>query len=218
VNARLQALLRKVDALTLRERLLLFAAALAVVGGLWEALFAAPLAAREQAASAAVESLRQRLRGLNDSVTATASAVEDGVPGKLQRAAILKQRIDETAETIRVFTSDLVDPQQMRAVLEDLIRRQAGLRLVSMRSLPAEPLLAAEEEAADDDGPRLYRHGLVLVMEGSYLDCMEYLRAVERLPWQLYWSRLELENDDYPTNRISIELHTLSLEEDWIGV
>jgi MSHA biogenesis protein MshJ len=218
MSARLPPLLRKVDALTLRERLLLFAAALTVTGGLWEALIDGPLAAREQAASAAVEDLRHRLEQLNDSMSVTASAIGDGVPGKLQRLELLKRRIDETAESIRVFTSDLVDPRQMRVVLEDLIRRQAGLRLVSMSNLPVEPLFAGAEGAAESGGPRLYRHGLVLVLEGSYLECMEYLRAVERLPWQLYWSRLELERDEYPVNHIVVELHTLSLEEDWIGV
>jgi MSHA biogenesis protein MshJ len=57
-----------------------------------------------------------------------------------------------------------------------------------------------------------------LVLEGTYLDCLKYLEAVERLPWQLYWGSLQLETQRHPRTRISIELHTLSLEEEWIGV
>lgn len=220
IAVRLQRVLQKIDSLTLRERLLLFAATLAVMAGLWEALLAGPLAARERTAAAQIEQLREKLQQLNDSLSVTASEIGAGVPGKLQRLDILRDRLDEAEESVRVFTSDLVDPQQMRAVLEDLIRRQDGLELVSMSNLAVEPLLGDDgpETGGEPKGPRLYRHGLVLVMEGPYLQCMEYLRSVERLPWNLYWARLELETDAYPRNRILIELHTLSLEEDWIGV
>lgn len=219
IAAHINPVLQKIDALTLRERLLLFAAALAVIGALWEALLAGPLEAREQVASARVETLRAELQQQNQSLSAAAYEIGDGVPGKLQRLELLKQQIEQTAESVRLFTSELVNPQQMRLVLEDLIRQQDGLRLVSMSNLAVEPLVGEDAAAGGDTrAPRLYRHGLVLVMEGPYLQCMQYLRAVEGLPWQLYWARLELENEEYPTNRILIELHTLSLEEDWIGV
>jgi MSHA biogenesis protein MshJ len=47
---------------------------------------------------------------------------------------------------------------------------------------------------------------------------LRYLEDVERLPWHIYWSRLELETEEYPVNDIVIELATLSLDEEWIGV
>ena len=72
--------------------------------------------------------------------------------------------------------------------------------------------------AAGDDRPMLYRHGLVLELEGSYLDCLAYLAEVERLPWHIFWGSLELETEQHPRNRITLELYTLSLEEEWIGV
>ena len=49
MKQRLVSLAQTIDRMTLRERLFLFAAALTVIGGAWEALLAAPLAAREQA-------------------------------------------------------------------------------------------------------------------------------------------------------------------------
>ena len=58
----------------------------------------------------------------------------------------------------------------------------------------------------------------MLRVEGSYLDCLEYLRSVERLPWHLYWARLELKAGEYPSNTFLIEVRTLSLDKEWIGV
>jgi MSHA biogenesis protein MshJ len=47
---------------------------------------------------------------------------------------------------------------------------------------------------------------------------LKYLDAIERLPWRIYWGRLDLKTLDYPTIQILIELHTLSLDAEWIGV
>ncbi len=214
-------LLKNIDALSLRERLFVFAAMLVVVGGAWEAFLAVPLEAREIVATNKIKSTRERLAALDESVTVVASGIGEGMSGQLERLRSLRQQVAEGEDSLRVFTSDLVDPATMRFVLEDLIDKQGGLELVSIKNLPGRPVL--DETGGDDSGPqtnapKLYRHGLVVVVEGSYLDCLSYLESVERLPWQLYWTRLELETEEHPRNRITIELNTLSLEQEWIGV
>jgi MSHA biogenesis protein MshJ len=221
LRERVTKLLQRVDALSLRERLLVFAAMLLVIGGAWEAFLAAPLEAREVIASDKVESMRQRIGQLDESMDVAALGIGEGMSGHLDRIRVLQQQVASQDESVRIFTTDLVDPAQMRFVLEDLIRRQAGLKLVSVSNLAGRPLIEPEVEGANtpaSQGPTLYRHALVLVLEGSYLDCLTYLENVERLPWQLYWGSLVLETEQYPQSRITIELHTLSLEEDWIGV
>jgi MSHA biogenesis protein MshJ len=226
VNERVEKIRQSIDRLSLRERLFLFAAALFIVGGLWEAVLAAPLSAREQIANEKVTSLEERLRQLDESLAATAAGLSEGVPEQLERLRALRARVAETDEEMRVFTTDLVDPGEMRSVLEELLRRQAGLKLMSAVNRAAEPVIADEETPAGEtpaaqpssQAPRLYRHSLVLELEGSYLDCLRYIESVERLPWHIYWSRLEVATDEYPTNRIMLELTTLSLDEEWIGV
>lgn len=219
LQARAAKLVKSVDALTLRERLFVFAAALIVTGGAWEAFLAAPLEAREQLASKQVESARGRIEQLNTSIQLAAQGMSDGMPNYRDRLRALRERVADAEETVRIFTTDLVAPDQMRFVLEDLIRRQRGLELVSVSNLEVRPMIAEDEtDAGTASGPKLYRHGVVLVLEGSYLDGLRYLEAVERLPWQLYWTRLEVQTENYPSSRIVIELNTLSLEKEWIGV
>lgn len=223
---RLAKLSQSVDRLSLRERLFLFAAALFVLGGLWEAVLAAPLAAREQIANGKVTALQDRLRKLDESLNLAAAGASEGVPDQLARLRALREAVQTHEDEVRVFTSDLVDPAEMRLVLEELLRRQDGLTLKRAVNRAAEPVLdepesappAAQSAAAESAAPKLYRHSLVLELRGSYLDCLRYLEAVERLPWNVYWSRLELSTDEYPTNDITLELTTLSLDEEWIGV
>jgi MSHA biogenesis protein MshJ len=228
---RLTKIAQSIDRLTLRERLFLFAAVLTVLCGTWEAVLASPLSAREKLAGEKIGALRDRLETLSQSVAVAAEGIGEGVPGQLDRLRALRARVAEGDEAARVYTSELVDPRQMRLVLEELIRRQSGLRLLAATNLPPQPLFEDPERVRDGDkdakaaasdvdsaAPKLYRHSLVLRVQGSYLDCVEYLKAVERLPWHLYWARYELESGDYPSNTYTIEVRTLSADKEWIGV
>lgn len=226
MKQRLTKILENINRLSLRERLLLFAAGLVIVTGVWEAALAAPLDVRERIAADKIGALQDRIQALDTSLTAAAAGMSEGMPNQFDRLKILRERVVSGDEELKVFTSDLVDPAEMRLVLEDLLRRQQGLRLVSATNLVARPLVtadqsdpaAATDEEAPADEPKLYRHTLVLTLQGSYLECLRYLQTVERLPWHLHWGRLELSVDEYPRSDIVLELRTLSLDPEWIGV
>jgi MSHA biogenesis protein MshJ len=219
-------LVQGIDRLSLRERLFLLAAGVFVVGGLWEAVLATPLAARERVANDKVTELTERLSQLDAALSTAAEGLGEGEPDHAERVRALRARVAAAEEEMRVYTTDLVAPAEMRLVLEELLRRKHSLKLVSAVNRPAQPLVTdpeAEAETAQpqeqpSEAPRLYRHSLVLTLEGSYLDCLAYLAAVERLPWRLYWTRLTLAATDYPRNSIVLELTTLSLDKEWIGV
>jgi MSHA biogenesis protein MshJ len=218
---RITKLCANIDALSLRERLFVFAAMLLVIGGAWEALLAAPLDQREALASAKIKSTQARIAELDAAVATAAHGIGDGMADYRDRLRVLEQQVTAGEESVRIFTTDLIDPAQMRFVLGDLVRQHPGLKLVSAISQPVEPLIeeeAEEPDASPEDAPKLYRHSLVLVLEGSYLDCLAYLESAEGLSWQLYWGSLEIETESYPLSRITIELHSLSLEPEWIGV
>jgi MSHA biogenesis protein MshJ len=75
---------------------------------------------------------------------------------------------------------------------------------------------STEQAPPASTGP--YVHPVELVIEGNYLDVLAYLRALENLQWRFYWKVLELQTTHYPTSRVRIELSTLSMDKDWIGV
>jgi MSHA biogenesis protein MshJ len=226
MKPRFDKLLRGIDALSLRERLFVLAAMMVVVGGIWEAALMQPLKSREAIASTKIDTAKGHLDQLNESISLAAKGIGEGMPAQQARLRALRERVADGDKELRIFTSDLVDPAQMRSVLEDLLRRQRGLKLISINNVESEPLIEQQEaaddvaEPSDDSGseaPKLYRHGLILEVEGGYLDTLEYLKAVEGLPWHLFWTRLELESA-YPRNTIVIELDTLSLDREYIGV
>jgi len=109
MKERLLKVAQSVDRMTLRERMFVFAAALAVVGGTWEAVLAAPLDAREKLASAKIAQLQERFQTLNDAMTTAADGIGEGMPGQLDRLRALQGRVAAGEETVRIFTTDLVD-------------------------------------------------------------------------------------------------------------
>ena len=126
----------------------------------------------------------------------------------------------------------------MGALLQDLLRRDTRLDLVSIRTLPVAPILdtsqaEASVPAAEPITPgvvppavaqsatpvvetTMFRHGVQIVIRGSFLNVLDYLHAVEKLPWQMYWGGFVMDATEAgpPTYRLSI--YTLSLDKSWM--
>jgi len=66
--------------------------------------------------------------------------------------------------------------------------------------------------------PLLFRHGVQLVLQGSYLEMIGYLEALEAMPTQLFWGAAVLDADQYPQARLTLTLYTLSLDQKWIAL
>jgi MSHA biogenesis protein MshJ len=55
-------------------------------------------------------------------------------------------------------------------------------------------------------------------LKGRYFDIVEYLKALEGLPWKVFWGEVSLESDKYPISKVSLVIYTLSRYPGWIGV
>lgn len=210
---RCNALLKRADALTLRERMLVFVTVLVLAGSIWHMLFMQPLLLKADAARAEITAVQARIAAANQSLEDQVLQLAQSGSEQRTRYALIRHRMDEIDAALGEFSGELVDPAEMAFVLERVLKSQSGLRLMHIRNLDAEPLPADEEGSP----PVLYRHALEIEVEGSYFDALAYLDQIEALPWRLYWQFLDIEVLDYPRNRIRIEVSTMSLDEEWIG-
>lgn len=207
------ALIKRVDALTVRERMLVFVTVVVLAGAVWHMLFMQPLLVKADAARAEITAVQARIQAANQSLEDQVLQLAQAGSEQRTRYALIRHRMDEIDAALGEFSGELVDPAEMAFVLERVLKSQSGLRLKHIRNLDAEPL------PADGEGSPvlLYRHGLEIEVEGSYFDALAYLDQIEALPWRLYWQFLDVEVLDYPRNRIRIEVSTMSLDEEWIG-
>jgi len=213
LKAQLAQLASLVDALTLRERVLVLGAVLVVIGTLWQTLLLEPLAQQANERRTELAALEERIGVANRGLEEQILQIAGGSDVQRTRIASLRDRIAEINEILGDHAAELIDPSEMAQVLEGVLKEQSRLSLVQISNTSPESLSASDDENA----VTFYRHGLEIEVEGSYLACLEYLNAIEALPWRLYWQVLELDVLEYPRNRIRIEVSTLSLDKEWIG-
>ena len=117
-------------------------------------------------------------------------------------------------ESLRVNTLQILTPDQARSVFRDVIENVRGIDFLGQQTEPPTSLV----NSAQEDLPALFRHGLVIDLEGDYLALLDYTEALEALPWSFYWLGLEVEAYEPGPRRFRLHLYTVSLREEWIGV
>lgn len=69
-----------------------------------------------------------------------------------------------------------------------------------------------------NNGARIYRHEVEIELQGTYLELLSVLQEMEKLPWQLYWSKASLRTDEHPQSTLSLRVFTLSLDKTWLDL
>jgi MSHA biogenesis protein MshJ len=212
-------------ALSQRERLMV---ALAVVLG--------PLLIGH---SLLVDPVRARAKGLENGIaTQSASAAQlqaevvnlqqqlkvDPDAGRKAELLALNAERDRLDEKLRQFGTVLVRPEEMNGLLERLLARNAGLRLVSLKTLAPQSVLQHGDAAKDNNGKLversfdLYRHGVEIRLEGSYGQLQAYLAQLEKLQQRLLWGQLSYRVIDYPKAELTLTVYTLSPDKTWLAL
>ena len=104
----------------------------------------------------------------------------------------------------------------MPEVLQKILERSSKLKVVKMSSIA--PVRMMDINAASGESVNLFQHGVSLVIQGQYMDILNYLEEIEELEWRFYWKRFDYLVDEYPVAKAEIELYTLSTNEAFIGV
>ena len=219
------------DALSSRERWMVAAAVLGGIVLLGLMLFIEPAMQRAALAERASAEQRSQLAGLQAQMLALQSPGQD--PDVAVRAELdgLKKTLGELGSRISAMEGSLLPPERMPGLLEDLIGRNSGLRLLSLRTLPVSPVLdtpaaKAPEGGAVGDKPAdtplpaagLYKHGVEIRLEGGYQELAAYLARLEKSPQKLLWSNVSLSADKRPKLVLTLTVFTLSLDRTWLIV
>jgi MSHA biogenesis protein MshJ len=225
---------QKVDQLNQRERILIFAVAAAVVVFVLQALLIDPLLQEQALKAREAKSLQSEAQSLGNEIIILTAELEAGVNrGKQKRReqlliqrTTLDQRIEESVVA-------MIPPQMMTEVLEQVLAQDGGLKLLALENLPVASIIeqdadnptqgssTSQVESVDvieEDKQGLYKHRFVLTLRGNYLATVRYFEKLNELPWRFHWDSLNYEVTDYPNATITLQVHTVSRSEDWIGV
>ena len=203
-------LFARYEALSLRERAIVSLAILALLVVSWDSLLMDPLRLKRSALEAELANASAF------GVTPQSDDASDPRQVSIRRAGELQTQLQGLDAQLANTASGFVSSKRMIEVLHDMLDRQGRLGLVSIRNLPVTGLIAPADTAAPARAP--YVHAIEIVIDGQYADILDYLTALEALPWKFRWTSLDLSTAGYPRNRVRIELSTLSLDSTWLGV
>ena len=224
------------DALALRERALVAGAAVIGGGFLAYSLVIEPQYIRKEAQVKRIAKTNEDLAVVDAQTKNLKVQLKDPDIGNRNALLQTQKEMAELDAKLRGIESNMVPPEKMQAFLENLLAKNGKLELISLRTLPATPLIdrAADKKtdaktetktdgksAAKTDAsgaPNIYKHGVEIRIAGSYNDLLSYLAGLERIPQKVVWNRVALTAEKYPRSVMTLTVYTLSLDKQWLMV
>lgn len=206
---------KRLDAMSLRERVLVFLAAAAVLVGIADNGLLEPILRRQKIDSQLNQQQTDEIHAMQTQLQAYAQArLGEGANAKRQR---LEKRVAELAALDRELAgrqSELITPDRMTKMLSEILKRNPEIELVSLRSIAATGLTQLPTMLTG--GATMYRHGIEVTVSGTYLRLLGYLAELERNPAKIFWGNLELQAGTYPQATLKVTLYTLSPDKTWL--
>jgi MSHA biogenesis protein MshJ len=201
----------RIDALELRERVLLLAAIVAVLFLSVDSAGFQPTLKAQQVTEERVSELEMKLGALRQqAMLLSYKTDEDTLAARYRRRDTLAAELAALDARLVDQLGALVEPAQAAELLEQVLTRHRGLRITSLRA-SAEPL---DEVAGNaDQAGKLGRYQLDLVLEGGYLDLMRYLETLESMPWKFFWQTVDFQVNEYPRAVSRLQLYTLGAQD-----
>jgi len=229
IKQRVLEVAARMDALSLRERGMVFGATIAVLAFAGHTFVLAPQDAKQAALRTQIEQQQAAIAAIDGEITARVegSRIDPDAQART-RLNTMQQEMGQLGSELLALEHGLVPPERMGPLVEGILRANGRLKLVSMRTLPAEPLAApgaapgapaasaTPAPAAGGDVPLLYRHGVEVTVRGNYLDMVDYMSTLDAMPTRMFWGRAQLDVETWPTARLTLTLHTLSLDRQWM--
>ena len=215
----LQRYADRLDAMSLRERVLIFLAVAVVIVGIADSALFEPILRRQKANSQSIQQQEDEIRTMRTQVQAYAQA-RTGDSANAKRQRLEKRRVELAAldRQLAAGQSELVPPERMAKMLSEIVKRNPDVELISLRSLAATGLTQSLTPipGSAPSGLSLYRHGIEIAVSGSYLKMLNYVGQLERLPAKIMWGNMELQAGAYPVVTLKITLYTFSPEKTWL--
>jgi MSHA biogenesis protein MshJ len=211
----LKRIAERVDAATLRERLMIFLALTVVLVFAANLIVLEPLRAKQKRFAAETAQRQKELAAVQAEVQRMARSVQVDPDAPVRtRQRVLREELAELDRRVALEQRRFTPPERMRAALQEMLQRNRRVALLDLRSLAVAPI--GPEKPAGSGA--LYRHGMELTLSGTYIDLYEYLQALEGLPTQLYWRRAEFAVTEHPLATLKLTVYTVSFDRTWLTV
>ena len=228
-----------VNGKTLRERVIILLVIVVLVYGLCELLFFGAVLDKSNRQTSQLESIAERNLDAESEVQDLMESLSGGRQAIAREQQQLNDKLAKVDEELSSAASGFIPATLMPQVLEEILNNSEKLTLMKLENKPVEVVTGisdadssaekktrnsssdrhGEQQVIDsDDKTLLYRHGVEMQLQGSYLATLDYLKRLEQLQWRFQWDALSFQVDEYPIGTVTLEVYTYSTERDWLGV
>jgi MSHA biogenesis protein MshJ len=141
-----------------------------------------------------------------------------------QQVESLQKKLTQLNAEFESELNQLVSPQAMSVLLEQLFAQATNLSLLNMTSMEPQ-ILNAKGQNQRGLGEQhsliqqpIFRHGIEITFEGGFFATRDFLFEAEALGWRMYWQDLSYVVGEHPNAVTKMTLFTLSTSEAFIGV
>ena len=235
MTRQLDQLVKNIEARSQSEKLL----ALTIVGVglvmLWLTLVFDPLRAEIATARTQINNVTRQIEAQQLTYASMLEASQQD-PSKFanDRLTVISREQVQLDQQIADLAGDLVTPNQMTEILTTVLERQEGLELVYFQNKVAKPLRAGvsnagqilaqtgavnfDEVVEGEVSGQVFEHGLVIEFEGDFFSTLKYLRFLEQVTGSFFWDTVSFRQLEWPNAHVTLEIHTLSTNQGFIGV
>lgn len=212
----------KIDSLSLRERGWIFLAISVTLVVIANSLLIEPLLQRQKILSQQVNQQQGEIRSLHAQTQVIVQSKSGTSSADQKRLQQLQQQLAEINLMLQDKQRQLVEPDKIAVLLEEMLNKNRQLQLLELKTLPVSTLAEATKsdkaQAPSDVEKQIFRHGVEITVKGNYQNLLNYLNALEKLPVKMFWGKVELAVVDYPSSTLKLTLYTLSLDKTWLIV
>jgi MSHA biogenesis protein MshJ len=189
--------LARIDALSLRERVMLFVSVAFVMVALADTLVWSPAAAKRKSLTAEQSTAAKELATLRQALADASSTSQPDSPRGQLLARIAQSRAELQAADNQIH-GNLGDGKRLASLpdlMDQVLRRHERLTLTHLVTSNDRPT----DKPADKSGETALRWQAVdLGVSGGYLDLVQYLADLERALPELRWGPMEINSKQMP--------------------
>ena len=206
----------RIDALSLRERGIMFSALLILLYMFASSVVFSPMQKEQRRLEQEVKLKYDQIAAITEQTQRIIhAATRDPEKENEIRLKQLREQLGLVDPRLAGMSQSLVSPRDMARFVEQVLTRNKALQVIRVESLPPAPI---EPGAAPEASKGVYKHGMRIEVRGRYNDIVRYLHALESMPWKVFWGQVTLESEERPLSRVTLVIYTLSLYQGWIGL
>lgn len=215
---------------TLRERVIILLVGVVVVYGVCDLLFLGGLLDKKNSQTSQLNSVLESNTDAETELADLMATLSGDVQADKREQKQLQDKLDKVDKELASAATGFIPATLMPQVLEEILNNSDQLTLIKLENKAVELVTGKSKSdketsseksvasATPDNNSQLYRHGVELQLQGSYLATLTYLQRLEQLQWRFQWDALTFIVGDYPTGTVTLEVYTYSTERDWLGV